>query len=375
MNRVLIFLLLLASCVEPFDFNRNNLDPQLVIEAYVSDISYNESLAAPSNGRYFEVKLKWTRPVSKIVDDRITPFADVKLIDDQNTEWTYHENINKWGTYILFDQDFKACDDRMYKLQVTTQDDFIYESAWEKLPSLTSSPVEDIWFEEDDIKTYYYPAGEEKIRDKKIINVSTTIPTNPDGQVRYYKWEYYPMWVYEAPLAVGAFSPFRKCWITNSLYLNEYALQEDVVGGTEQVLFSIDIEKNDRLYTNFSVLVYQQSTSKDYFYFSQLMQEQNKPNGIFDTPPANLPTNFTCINDPSKKPVGYFGVVSETTRRWYFNKDELSYFVENPLRENCLAKFNRPQDPPDPAEECLSCLSYEKRETATLTEPSWWIGN
>ncbi|MEO9967458.1 MAG: DUF4249 domain-containing protein [Reichenbachiella sp.] len=370
MKRIFIILLLFTACVEPFDFDRNNLDPQLVIEAYVSDISYNESLEAPSNGRYFTVKLKWTRSVGSTVQDRITPFADVKIIDDEGNEWAYFENFKEWGTYVLPDRDFKACEDRMYKLQVTTRDALVYESNWEELPSATP-PVEDVWFEEEERKVYYYPAGEEKIKDQNFINVSTTLPTNPDGQTRYYKWEYSPMWVYEAPLATGAFSPFRTCWITNPEYLSEYALQEDVVGQTQQELFNIKIDDNNRLYENFSVLIFQQSISKDYFYFSQLMQEQIKPNGIFDTPPANLPSNFTCISDPTRTPVGYFGVVSESARRWYFNKDDLSYVVVDDLQAECLAKFNRPQDPPDPAPECEVCLAYTDG-IATLTKPDWW---
>jgi hypothetical protein len=381
MNRVFIILLLLTSCIEPFEFNRNNLDPQLVIEAYISDISYNESLQAPSNGRYFIVKLKFTRPVDKFHGDRITPFAEVKIIDDLDNEWMYYENTREWGTYILPDKDFEACNDRMYKLQITTHDELIsggelvYESDWEKLPSTTPSPIEEIWFEEDERKTYYYPAGEREVGDEKIINISTSIPINSDGQVLYYKWEYSPMWVYEAPLATGELlSPYKKCWITSSLYLNDYALEEDVLGGSDKVLFTLDIVKNRRLFKNFSILIFQQRVSKDYFYFVELMQEQSKSNGIFDTPPANLPTNFTCLNDPSKKPVGYFGVVNESTKRWYFNKDDLSYYVEDYLRKECLVNYGRPEDPLVPAAECLYCLANTDGD-ATLTKPSWWIEN
>lgn len=380
MRRVFIILLLLTACVEPFEFSKNNRDPQLVIEAYISDLSYNETLNAPSNGRYFMVKLKYSQPIDKFIRDRITPFADVKLIDDLNNEWSYVENFKEWGTYFLPDKDFEACNDRMYKLQITTHDELIsgdelvYESSWEKLPLTTSTPVEKIRFEEDVVKAYYFPAGERKIRDEKVVNVLTSIPANLDRQERYYKWQFSPMWVYEAPLATGDLRPYQKCWVTSSLYLNQYVLQEDVVGASDQVLFSLKTENNNRLYKKFSVLVYQQNVSKDYFYFCNLMQEQTKPNGIFDTPPANLPANFTCLNDPSKKPVGYFGVVNESTRRWYFNIDELSYPVQDNDLRDCLVRYNRPNDPPDYAPECLNCLAYTKGE-ATLAKPSWWKGN
>lgn len=374
-------LLLLTACLEPFEFNRNNLDPQLVIEAYISDMSYNESLQAPSNGRYFIVKLRFSQPVDKLQGERITPFADIKIIDDVGNEWLYYENTREWGTYVLPDKDFKACNDRMYKLQITTHDEIIsggeivYESSWEELPSATPDPVEEIWFEEDERKTYFYPAGEREVGDEKIIKVFTSIPENSDGQVRYYKWHYAPMWVYEASLATGEeLSPFKKCWITSPLYLKDYTLEEDVVGGVDKELFTLDVVENRRVFNNFSVLILQQKVSKDYFYFNELTQEQSKPNGIFDPPPANLPGNFSCLTDPTKKPVGYFGVVNESAKRWYFNKDDLSYYVENFLRRECLVRYNRPEDPPDYAPECLNCLENTDGD-ATLTQPSWWIEN
>lgn len=378
MNRFFVFLLLATACVEPFEFNRNNQDPQLVIEAFISDLSYNESLTAPSDGRYFIVKLKFSQPVDKFHGDRITPFADVKIIDDLGNEWSYYENTKDWGTYILVDKDFKVCEDRMYKLQVTTHDELIsggelvYESSWEQLPSIVSDPIQAVEFEEEVIKAYYYPAGEERIRDEKVIHVSTHLPVNLEGEGRYYKWEYSSMWVYKAPLAVGPLSVYNKCWVTNEQYLNFYTLQEDVVGSNRKVLFTLDVERNRRLFENFSVLIFQQRLSKDYFYFNSLMQEQTKPNGIFDTPPANLPTNFTCLTDPTKQPLGYFGVVSETTKRWYFNIDDLSYYVDNYLQDQCNIQYNRPEAPPDPAPECLACTE-SSFGNATLTKPEWWI--
>lgn len=378
MKRFYIVLLLFSACIEPFEFNRNNQDPQLVIEAFVSDLSYNECLTAPSNGRYFVVKLKFSRPIDKFHGDRVTPFADVKIIDDQGNEWTYYENTRDWGTYILIDKDFKACADRMYKLQITTHDqlisggELVYESSWEQLPANVSDPIGEIGFEEDVIKTYYYPAGEERIRDEKVVNVLTTLPENADGQGRYYKWQYSPMWVYKAPLAVGPFAAFDKCWVSNPLYLNNYTLQEDVVGSNKKVLLTLDVERNRRLFENFSLLIFQQRLSKDYFYFNSLMQDQTQPNGIFDTPPANLPTNFTCLTDPTKTPLGYFGVVNETTKRWYFNVDDLSYHVENYLYDQCNIQYNRPGSPPDPAPECLACTE-STYGNATLTKPDWWI--
>lgn len=371
MKRYFIILLMFSACVEPFDFDRKNSDPQLVIEAYVSDISFTESMDAPSNGRYFEVKLKWSRPVASTVLDSITPFADVRLIDNDDNEWQYHETSNEWGTYTLFDPDFKACEGQQYKLQITLRDDLVYESDWETLPALKAPPVEDIWFDEYTVKNYYYAANEQKIGLDTVIDISTKVPPNPEGEERFYRWTFDPYWVYEAPLATGQFAPYRTCWAKNENYLDEYALEEDYVGDVDKKLFRMRINRNERIYYLFSTMVSQQVVSRNFYYFNQLMQQQTRPNGIFDSPPANLPSNFTCINDPSKNPIGYFGVVSESQKRWYFQKDELSFFVKDNSLAECNARFNRPQDDPDPAPECEVCLLYTNG-TATLNRPDWW---
>lgn len=56
---LLLYSLLAGSCIEPFTFEVKNEEPPLVIESYISDVSYNESLQYPSDGRYFTTKLSF----------------------------------------------------------------------------------------------------------------------------------------------------------------------------------------------------------------------------------------------------------------------------------------------------------------------------
>ena len=107
--------------------------------------------------------------------------------------------------------------------------------------------------------------------------------------------------------------------------------------------------------------------TEEYYYFWKEMQQLNQDGGIFDSPPYNLKTNFSSV-DGNNKVSGYFGVVSEQARRWYFNTKDLSYKIENTIPEDC----SRPCGPGCPPPNCYNCLRYEGGEAVTNVKPSWW---
>ena len=104
--------------------------------------------------------------------------------------------------------------------------------------------------------------------------------------------------------------------------------------------------------------------SEDFYTFWKELQEQNEGGAIFDKPPFNLHTNFHSITG-DKKVSGYFGVVQEQARRWYFDIRDLSYYVENTLRKDCSIPFL------PPAPECFDCREYSFG-IATNVKPEWW---
>ena len=70
------------------------------------------------------------------------------------------------------------------------------------------------------------------------------------------------------------------------------------------------------------------------FSFWKEMYDQNEGNVLLDQPPFNIRTNIQSLSG-EKKAVGFFGVVKEQATRWHFNKDQLSYNVENAFKEAC----------------------------------------
>lgn len=362
-NGLVLFLLISTGCIEPYEFVVENKLPTLVVEGYISNVSYNETLNYPSDGRYFTVKLQYTSDVTN-VRDQVAAGASVRLRAKSGEEWLYQESLSVPGEYILSDRDFKALSGQEYKLLIDIPGENAYESDWEKMEPETSAPIGSIGFEEIEKQVYLMKAGEEVLSTIQGVNVYINIPENKLEKPVFYRWDFDPLWIYTAPMASNA-QPDKKCWATNKLYLADYTLQKDNIGGYKKELFFMETIRNERIFESFSVLIRQFSMSEDFFYFWKEMQEQSQVAGLFDNPPFNLETNIQSV-DSNVKVSGYFGVVEEKATRWYFGKDDLSYFVMNTLRGDCEVDYGGP-----PAPSCFSCLEYHKG-VATTTMPAWW---
>ncbi|HEX5172037.1 MAG TPA: DUF4249 family protein, partial [Cyclobacteriaceae bacterium] len=181
-----------------------------------------------------------------------------------------------------------------------------------------------------------------------------------------YKWDFYSHWIFIAPIP-PLFSPVKKCWVKNPYYLSDYTLQEDYKGGYDKNLFFVETLQNERILEDLTVLIRQEIVSKDYFFFLKELQDRDQGSLQSDRPPYNLKTNINSSNG-EKSVVGYFAVINEQARRWYFNRNDLSYNVANTLRSTCIPNSPGPFVPPPG---CNSCLEYTGGEPSTV-EPSWW---
>lgn len=118
--------------------------------------------------------------------------------------------------------------------------------------------------------------------------------------------------------------------------------------------------RNERIFEKCSVLVAQHVMTEPYFNFWKEMKDRNEASSLIDVPPYNLRTNFSSTTG-GKKVLGYFGVIQEQAKRWYFDRTELSYYVPNALRADCLVAYgpgpllkNVPTAGPIPSERLLT---------------------
>lgn len=356
--------LFINGCVENFEFEIDNETPSLVVEGFISDKSYNVTKLYPSDGRRFTIKLKETGAVTNAHDNVVTK-AQVSLIDYHGSKKVFTESLEEPGYYILLDDDFSATIGNKYMLRITLNEGDIYESEWEQLPELNVPSMGEICFDEVEQKVYRWRIDEYILDIENGINIGIDLPPNNSNEPIYYRWKFDPTWVFIAPLASIKDYDY-KCWVTNKLYLSSYALRKDEVGGYRNDLIYMSLYRNERTFEKLSVLVTQQVVSKNNFNFWKEMKELSHRGGLFDAPAYNLKSNIHHISDSEKKVSGYFGVIQEHAKRWYFDINDLSYYSYDYLREDCLVDYNGP-----PAIDCTSCLGYQKGKPTTI-KPDWW---
>lgn len=335
----------------------------MVIESYLSDKSYNETLDYPTDGRFFTVRLTLTGDVTN-EQSKAVSHAVVELHSDQDEIWEYLESPMQPGVYALLDNEFKARPGVKYKLRIQLSSEERYESEWEALPSNAAPAMGNVEFKEIVFQKYAIQANEKVVVSVKGVSVEINVPENRTGSSVYYKWNFVPHWIYIAPLS-SVIHPGHICWATTPNYLRNFAIQQDNVGGYKKRLFQMETIRNERIFEMFSALIIQQAMTEQYFNFWKEMREQNQEDAISDRPLFNLQTNFHSL-DGEKKVSGYFGVVNEQAIRWYFSAKDLTYFVPNTLKPDCEVDYGGA-----PAPECFDCRQYSKAE-ATNVKPSWW---
>jgi hypothetical protein len=363
--RFLFLFLFIASCIEPYEFVVHDETRTLVVEASISDKSFFETLSYPSDGRYFKAKLSYTGDVTNTRPVLIQG-ALVTLVSDQGDSWLYTEYAGDPGVYALLDDNFRAEPGEKYSLRIVLPNDETYASSWEELPATDVPLVGHVSFSETEVQRYVVEAGKEVLRTVKGLTPRIEVPARTStGSSIYYRWNSTPLWIYVAPLSSSS-SPVYRCWATDLNYIRDYTLQEDNGGGYGKDLFFMETIRNERIFEDFSLLVTQYAMNERTYNFWRELQEQSQAGAVFDAPPYNLLTNFHSV-DNNKRVSGYFDVSQEQATRWYFNKNELSYYVENTLKADCLVDYG----PGGPAEECTNCLAYSFG-IATNIRPLWW---
>ena len=367
MKRLLTFIgvLTVFSCSERFDFNVENPGLGLVVEASISDKSFVESFAFPSDGRYFKVKLSLTSDVDNVRNAKVTQ-AKVTLISNSGEEWIYDEDPMDFGTYYLKDEFFGAEPNVAYKLMVDFARGEHFESSWEQMPSIDNM-LGDFNIVETFEEQYTFEIDEFVIKNYRGVDVMLDVPEASVPSERFVRWSFEPMWVHRASLAALDFEG-RFCWITNDKYLKEFVLQKDKGLPYEKKMFFLRTVRNEYVYEYFSALVHQEVMSEGYFQFWTDLEAQKNKGGLFDQPPFGLMTNWTT-DEPNWTVYGYFGVVSENAKRWEMTLTDLSYAVVNPLLEICEEISE--VDPETGPDQCMDCRNYNQGKS-TNVPPTWW---
>lgn len=357
------FILLLSTCVEPFQFESKNERPAVIIEGYVADVSSDDFQDIFGEPRYFYVKLKYSGAVRNDLDLSITD-AEVELISDQNEFWDYTEDPNEPGTYYLYYPAFGSQPNVQYKLHVILTDGQEFESEFDQMPS------RNVRGEISDQETTQFnhsirPDGA-VIRKYKGLDVNIQMPSFPDDTIRYYRWDFYVTFKLIAEF-IPRSHPNGVCWVDEYYKIESDALVRQRGNAANVNLFFLQTSGNQRTKFGYAVRIKQQSISKKYYQFWTDLQNQEKQADLFAPPPYNLFSNIHSVRDETEV-YGFFGVVNEEYYTWFYDRYALSYTPH--YIEECFVPPNW-----DPAEWCNNCLGYagiRKGDRITNVKPVWW---
>jgi hypothetical protein len=238
-----------------------------------------------------------------------------------------------------------------------------------------------------------------KESDGAIIYVSSHDPANA---TRYYKWEFDETWeirsFYTADYEyIGGttiiYNPMYhfRCWkysSSSSINIGSSAqLQTDVIHELPIQMIPYGSEK---IGVRYSVLVRQQSLTKEAYEYFKLMKKNTESIGsIFDSQPSELKGNIHCVTNSAEGVIGYLTASSFQEKRMFITSQEAGWnFTQSCSYERVKNKPDSlsglfPHNLPWGAEETFpgvvnyyyiapaACVDCTKRG-GDLAMPSYW---
>ena len=312
-NIYIILLLILNSCLEPYDYKTETFESALVIEATITnefkrqEINLSRTFRFEDEGPTYELG------------------AVVSVTNSNNTTFTFTDQGN--GLY-LSDVVFSAEENEIYTLSITTSDGRIYSS--EPTPMTAITPMESL-----------EPIREVDAFGNDVVSIKVN-SFDPTGSSTYYRYIYEetykiiaPNWspldaVLDSSSDIGVSTVPRTqeeriCYKTiNSntvIITNTNDYEEDRV--TDFVVRTISAD--DFIITHrYSILVKQYiQSSKAYNYYQTLRDFSGSESIFSQNQPGFFNGNVFSNSNTNERVVGFFDVSSVDIKRIYFNYEDL----------------------------------------------------
>jgi hypothetical protein len=304
-----ISMVLLESCVEPFDIPvRNEEVGFLVIDGYVN-----------TSNNTATVTLSRAVPLS---NDNIFPRENNAIVTiEEESGKTYSLISQKNGVYTLIDPGF--LNNKRYRLNVRTGSGKQYQS--EFITTKSAPPIDSISWR-----------GTEE-------GVTVVIDTRDnENNTKYYRWEYEEAWQYEAPFSseyklVNGVPILRT---GNEQIKTCYTSQRssDIITATtidfgndelvdQEIAFVPILSVKTRIH--YSILVRQFALSEEaYDYWQQLSINTESLGGLFDPQPSQLRGNIQNMNDADEPVLGYFDGGGVSEKRLFIRYTDLPDYLQ-----------------------------------------------
>ena len=315
---VVILLLIVNSCIEPFDAALGDYKDILVVEGSISNESRSHYIMLTRSAANIDEPVKYEHNAAVSIKDDI---GNKEMLNEVSP-----------GIYKTDSLQFQGVVGRTYTLSITTSDGKSYESE----PCLMNQPSR--------IDSIYPLPGkgwDNEGIEKEGIDILVDASGNTEGE-SYLRWTYDEDWKFSIryPVKYIIFSNDSAmridpeniyCWksdVSKDIMIHSFQNQVNKMVKGRQLYF-ISTGDNDRVSIRYSTLVRQYSISKkEYEFWKKLKESTENVGDIFGKQPFSISGNVNCISDPKEPVLGYFQVGGVTSTRIYINQ---SYVFEQNL--------------------------------------------
>ena len=341
-TRLLVLLILLTNCIEEFVPEDLFFENLLVVEATITNEFKTHSIKL---SRTFEFD---NSPIAE-------NGAVVEIIDELNNVYNFVED--KDGIYLSATR-FAIQPNIDYTLNIATQDNAFYQSSPVALPSTSSEIIE---ISVSNSTSLDGQTGVEILVDS----------FDPTGSSKYYRYQYEetyriipPFWSPFEIVIVSDVPPFevttrfreeeeRVCFNT-TLSTEIFQTQTNDLSEDRVTKFPLKFipSNSSSIRDRYSILVKQYVQSLEaYNYLNTLNEFSNSESVFSENQPGFLEGNIFSTSDENEKIIGFFELASVTSKRIFFNFNEVfpndnrpPYFAE------CPTEFEKPllTDPDNP---------------------------
>ncbi len=365
----LLILILLSSCVDPFNFSSQNQEKKiLVVDGFITNekgeftitLTRSANFYTPKNGYSGIIKEQgFIKPESKAI---------IKIIDDTGRSQQFLETKENSGIYkIPSSENWEGEIEKKYYIHIKTENGEEYESTPEVLKA--SLPI-------DSIYTIY--------ESKELLDENNNITTvdgfqyyadiNLGENDNYYAFGSTQTYMIETPIhrVPLLLPPYPKfCYVTQKGNDNYNFLVSNIEFNTQKIIkhpLDFVVPKFEyNIKHSYNLLQY--SMSKEAFHFYSSIRKQLKVKGsILDETPLKIIGNISNVHDKNEIVLGYFAVFGVTTKRLFVSKDELPVNFKKGQLSECFVAC------PPPRDNCLDtyCFDCSKYPGSATQKPSFW---
>ena len=310
---LLILLLACGSCIDPFEPEIDEIQEQIVINGFISDIP----------GRHY-VEVSRSTPYN---DPGFVPVEGcfVSVADGNGDRQDYWEE--KPGIYSADLPGSFLEVGEVYSVFVFTPDGLSYRSDYDTL--LACPPVDSVYFE---VETRGTPNPDDTLHGVQFFADVAGI----EGQARNFRWLLEETWVYRTAnvgdhvlygegerIEQWGSDPIHQCYKTQTIKeLQSGSTRHLAINRLRRTPLTYVSNETPRIKIRYSLLVRQHSLTNDAFrYWDKMESQASESGGLYETQPSSAEGNIYNTNDADTRVLGYFYATQERSRRITFEND------------------------------------------------------